>query len=385
MQRRKFLHLAGAAGSLALAPALARAAASHRYDRLLVLIELKGGNDGLNTLVPYADPRYADLRPRIGIKREEVVQLDEAVGLHPALGPLLPLWKSGELALIQGVGYPHPNLSHFRSIEIWDTASAAEEVRHDGWLTRAFAAHRPSREFAADGIVIGSPEFGPLAGIGARSIALDNVDQFVRQARLANPAGTGTASALRHILQVESDVAGAARRLGRQHALRTEFPAGAFGKQVRTACQVAAGDAGVAALRLSLNGFDTHQNQPGTHANLLRQLAEGLVALRSALSEVGRWDRTLVLTYAEFGRRPRENQSNGTDHGTTNVHFALGGRVRGGLYGAAPALQRLDGNGNPPFAVDFRAVYASVLERWWGSPSPAVLGGHFPPLDFIRA
>ena len=153
---------------------------------------------------------------------------------------------------------------------------------------------------------------------------------------------------------------------------------------MKTAAQVVASEAGVAAVRISLNGFDTHQNQPGAHANLLRQLAEGLVALRAALQELGRWDSTLVLTYAEFGRRAQENGSNGTDHGTANAHFALGGRVRGGLYGDGPRLDRLEG-GNLPYAVDFRSLYATVLERWWGVPSAGPLGGRFSPIDLVKA
>jgi uncharacterized protein (DUF1501 family) len=147
---------------------------------------------------------------------------------------------------------------------------------------------------------------------------------------------------------------------------------------------VVASNAGVAAVRLSLNGFDTHQNQPGLHANLLRQLAEGLAALRGALVELERWNSTLVLTYAEFGRRVQENGSNGTDHGTANVHFALGGRVKGGFLGAAPRLDRLE-NGNLVHAVEFRSLYATVLERWWGVPSDRALGGRFPTLDLLKA
>ena len=141
---------------------------------------------------------------------------------------------------------------------------------------------------------------------------------------------------------------------------------------------------GVAAIRLTLNGFDTHQNQPGQHAALLAQLAQGFAAMRSALIELGRWDETLIMTYAEFGRRPRENESNGTDHGTVAPHFIAGGRVRGGLYGAPPVLARLDGNGNLPVGVDFRQLYASVLGPWWGLDASQVLRGRFEPLPLLR-
>lgn len=382
MQRRDFLRWIAVSGGLTFLPGLARAAA---YERLLILVELKGGNDGLNTVVPYADPAYYRLRPRLAVKREEVLQLDARGGLHPALAPLLPLWQAGELALIQGLGYPNPNLSHFRSIEIWDTASKSEEYLQAGWLARAFAAQPVPAGYAADGVAIGPGGLGPLAGAGARAIALTNPEQFRRQARLALPSGAGGNAALAHIRKVESDIAQAASRLaGAAAPLRTEFPKGEFGNAVRTACQVIAGGAGVAALRLTLGGFDTHQNQPGAHANLLRQLADGLAALKSALIEMNRWDGTLILTYAEFGRRPQENQSNGSDHGTANAHFAIGGRVRGGFYGAAPALDRLDGNGNLPFAVDFRSLYATVLERWWDVSAVAVLGARYDGLPILK-
>jgi uncharacterized protein (DUF1501 family) len=392
MLRRNFLAKLGGLSLLALAPRLPRAAnpaaGAPRYDKALILVELKGGNDGLNTVVPYAQPEYYALRPRIAVKREDVVQLDERTGLHPSLQPLLPLWQARELAIIQGVGYPNPNLSHFRSIEIWDTASKSEEYLHEGWLTRAFTAAPTPRRYAADGVIIGSHELGPLSGAGSRAIALASTDQFLRQARLAAPAKGAAGGALAHIMKVESDIAQAATHIAGsagQTPLRTEFPKGEFGNALKTACQVIAGSSGVAVLRLSLNGFDTHQNQPGTQAGLLKQFAEGLAALRAALLELGRWNDTLILTYAEFGRRAQENRSNGTDHGTANAHFATGGRIRGGLYGAPPNLRQLDGNGNLGFAVDFRSIYATALERWWNVASPPVLGGRFAPLDIIKA
>jgi len=154
---------------------------------------------------------------------------------------------------------------------------------------------------------------------------------------------------------------------------------------VRAAMQVVASRAPVAAIRVTLNGFDTHANQPATQQRLLKELAEGLAALKGALVELDRWNATLVMSYAEFGRRPRENQSGGTDHGTASAHFVTGGRVKGGLYGAPPAIDRLDGNGNLAFAVDFRELYATVLERWWRVPSQAALNGRFSPLDVVRA
>jgi uncharacterized protein (DUF1501 family) len=387
MDRRRFVKLAAVLPWAALAPKLAFAlsADSPRYRNLLLLIELKGGNDGLNTLVPYADPAYYALRPKIAIARDHVVQLSDRVGLHPALEPLLPMWKSRELAVLQGVGYPEPNLSHFRSIEIWDTASKSDEYLRDGWLTRTFAAVPAPGGFAADGVIIGSPDLGPLAGGGTRAIALANTEQFLRQARLAAIEGRTPNAALRHILKVEGDILQAASHLKADFAFAAEFPEGAFGNAIKAACRVVAKQAGVAVVRVTLNGFDTHSAQPATQARLLGELAGGLLALRRALIELDRWNDTLVLTYAEFGRRPKENLSNGTDHGTASVHFALGGRVAGGLYGEAPALDRLSADGNPAYAIDFRSVYATALERWWGVASSGPLRGRFATLPIIRA
>lgn len=396
MQRRHFLKWAAGAGVTAWTAspsawaqgAVGGAGGAGGFGNLLVLVELKGANDGLNTVVPFADPLYTSLRPRIAIKREEVVQLHERAGLHPALAPLLPYWQAQQLAVVEGVGYPNANLSHFRSIEIWETGSNANEFLHEGWLGRAFAANPVPKGYLADGVVVGSSAMGPLVG-APRSVALANPEQFQRQAKLIENEKGGMARnpALNHILKVETNIVDAAANLNTRREFRTVFPQSPFGNQVRTAAQIAANPAGVAVLHLSLGGFDTHQNQPGTHANLLKQLAEGLVALKGSLDELGRWNNTLVMTYSEFGRRPKENQSNGTDHGTAAPELVMGGRVRGGLYGQPPALGRLDGNGNLPFAVDFRSLYAGVLERWWGlsaQTSQSVLGGRFAPMEFVR-
>ena len=380
LDRRNFLKAASLA-ALAASARIALAGAPRR--KLLVLVELKGGNDGLNTVIPYADPDYAGLRPRLAIPRDQVVQLTDSTGLHPSLAPLKALWDRKELAVVQGVGYPEPNLSHFRSIEIWDTASRSDEYLEQGWLARAFALSPSPADFAADGVVVGPNAMGPLAGQGVRAIALSNPEQFLRNARLAHDEGHTANAALAHILAVEHDVTLSAQRLRAGRSFATEFPRTAFGNSASTAAQLAANEAGIAVVRVSLGSFDTHANQLGTHANLLKQLAEGLVALRAALTEVGRWDDTVIATYAEFGRRPRENQSGGTDHGTAAAHLVLGGAVKGGLYGARPALDRLDANGNPPFAIDFRGYYATFLDKWWGIDSKAVLGGRHASVGFI--
>ena len=391
MNRRQFLKTMGWAAGAPMAGNLhgvawaAPGVNKSPYDNLLILIELKGANDGLNTVIPYANPAYASLRPRLAIARDQVLPLSEREGLHPSLQPLMAMWDQKELAVVQGLGYEKPNLSHFRSIEIWDTASKSEEYLDSGWLARTFAIGPPPRTFAADGVVVGSSDMGPLSGQGVRTIALADTAQFLRNAKLAQANSDQRNAALRHILAVEAEIIHAASKLNTNFAFKTEFPANPFGNQVRTAAQLVASNAGIATIRLTLGGFDTHANQLVTHANLLKNLAEGVAALKSALGELNRWNSTLVMTYAEFGRRPKENQSAGTDHGTANVHLVTGGRVKGGLYGEPPQLTRLDGNGNLPFAVDFRSMYATVIDKWWGGDSARVLGGKFPVLDILKA
>ena len=392
MNRRNFLSTLGSLplfGSLngvawAATEPVANAGFATPYNKLLILIELKGANDGLNTVIPFANPLYAELRPRLAIARDQILQLDAQTGLHPAMQPLMPLWQSKELAIVQGLGYPNPNLSHFRSIEIWDTASKSEEYLDAGWLARVFAQTPAPRQFAADGVVVGSSDMGPLSGQGVRTIALADTAQFLRNAKLAQTRTDQRNAALKHILSVENEIVHAASKLNANRVFKTEFPRNGFGNQVRTAAQLVASNAGLATIRLTLPGFDTHAGQLGTHANLLTALSEGMSALKSALIELDRWDSTLVMTYAEFGRRPKENQSGGTDHGTAAAHLMMGGGVRGGLYGQAPALNRLDGNGNLPFAVDFRSMYATVIDKWWGLDSSKILQGKFAAIDVLR-
>jgi uncharacterized protein (DUF1501 family) len=382
LTRRDFLRfatalpLSGTIGSVAFASPVGGSR------NLLILVELKGGNDALNTVVPYADGTYRRLRSRLALDRDTVLKLTDATGLHPSLDKLLPLWEAKQLAIVQGVGYPQPNLSHFRSIEIWDTASKSGEYLDEGWLARAFDKSPSPSSFAADGVVVGAADMGPLTGAG-RAIALTNPEQFLRNARLARDESAQTRNpSLAHILRVEREIVQSADKLNAGRIFQATFPAGPFGNAIRTAAQLAANPAGIAVIRVTLGGFDTHANQLGTQANLLRQLGEGLGALREALVEIDRWDSTVIATYSEFGRRPAENQSGGTDHGTAGAHFVMGGKVRGGLYGAAPKLDRLDG-GNLPHAVDFRGYYATFLDKWWGMDSASILQGRFDKLDLL--
>ncbi len=393
INRREFLAALSAAtaagvGVVAAPGAFAQSpttTATSLYKRLLILVELKGANDGLNTFVPYADPAYYALRPTIGIKRDQVLQLNDKFGLHPALDLLMPMWAKGELAAVTGLGYPQPNLSHFRSIEIWDTASNANDYLAEGWLARAFATVAPPKSFVADGIAVGGGDLGPLAN-GSRARSIASTEAFVRQAKLADPHGRASNKALQHILRLEGEAQSAALNIDPKVTLKTEFPTHAFGQQVKTAMQVVAASPGVAALRVGLGSFDTHQGQPGTQQTLLKQLAEGINAIRQASIELGRWQDTAIVTYCEFGRRAKENQSNGTDHGTANTQFVIGGGVKGGLYGSHPSLTQLSGDGNLLFTTDYRALYSTLLTQWWGfsgAQSEKVLAGKYAPLSLF--
>ena len=402
MKRRDFLtnfsSVTGAALLSAHAPGWAQAVvnrASSIQDRILILIELKGGNDGLNTIIPYADSAYYALRNTIGIKSEELIKLDEKVALHPDLKAMLPFWEKNELAIVQGVGYPQANLSHFRSIEIWETASKSSEYLSDGWATRAMQAGLAAKaKYTAEGVLIGMNEFGPLAG--AKAVSLNDPVAFVNQSKIARASdltGNKYNPALTYLLKVENEILTAADGLkSDKYAFTTVFPQGQFGNGVAAAAQVVASQnskigantGGVPVICLTLGSFDTHQNQLNAHANLLRQLAEGMAALKSALTELGAWDRTLVMTFSEFGRRAKQNSSGGTDHGTAAPHFVAGGAVRGGLYGQAPDLSRLDSNQNVVHTTDFRQMYTTVAEQWWGVKAEAVVRGKFDALKFLK-
>ena len=384
MKRRTFLLTLAGAG-LGLSPIQSQTAAPS-FNRLLILIALKGGNDGLNTLIPYADPRYRILRPDLAIPVDQVVKLSEQEGLHPQLAPLREVWQAGELALVRGVGYPEPNLSHFRSMDIWETASASDETLTTGWLARCFAAHSPPANLIAAGVAVGNDAAGPLQG-SANALTLTDIALFQQQARWLGlaPSTVPPNPALRHIVDVENRIRQAASQLKRGHRFETIFPEGPFGRALRTACEVIASRkrASVAVVHLSLPDFDTHVRQAPRQGRLLRQLAEGLVSLRAALRELGVWNEALVMTYSEFGRRPQQNANRGTDHGTASIQFVLGGSVRGGFHGAALDLTNLDGNGNPHFVLDFRSLYATVLEKWWGVESRSVLGAQFETVKLI--
>lgn len=342
--------------------------------RILLLVELKGGNDGLNTLVPYADPKYRELRAGIGVPRERVVQLDETIGLHEKLAPLMDSWKAGDLAIVQGVGYPYPNRSHFRSIEIWDTASAASQTLSEGWIAQAFRGARLARGMGVDCIVADSNAL-PSTGPSLRTIVMRDAENFLRQANgigAASAMADGGNPALHHLLAVRQEINAAAAGL-RDRLRDAPAPTQAYpqelllGRQLDLATRVIAAKVPVVAIKVALGGFDTHANQAPTHERLLAFLASNLAILRRNLIAADLWKDVVVMTYSEFGRRARQNASGGTDHGTSAPQFIMGGGVKGGLHGAHPSLTDLQ-DGDLGHTVDFRNVFATLAQGCWSRP-----------------
>ncbi|OFX03795.1 MAG: hypothetical protein A3D94_15920 [Alphaproteobacteria bacterium RIFCSPHIGHO2_12_FULL_66_14] len=340
--------------------------------RILLLVELKGGNDGLNTLVPYADPKYRELRPVVGVARERVLPLDEKVGLHEKLEPLMESWKARDFAILQGVGYPYPNRSHFRSIEIWDTASSANQTLSEGWIAQAFQGTSLPRGAAVDCIVADTNAL-PATGPSLRTIVMRDAENFLRQAETMKEKGVrsdGGNPALRHVLAVRQEINAAAAGL-RDRLRAAPTPTYAYsqdnglGRQLDLATRLLASKVPVVAIKVALGGFDTHANQIQTHERLLGVLANGLATLRRNLIASDRWNDVLVMTYSEFGRRARQNASGGTDHGTSAPQFVMGGGVKGGLHGAYPSLGDLQ-DGDLRHSVDFRSVFATVAQGCWG-------------------
>lgn len=388
MERRNFLKLLGTAIVWWLYPRAltAESAELKRSNRILVLLELKGGNDGLNTVVPYGDANYYRLCPGLAIQRDQVLQLSETLGINPRLEALMDLWQQKELAIVSGVGYPQPNRSHFRSIEIWETGSSSSEYLQAGWLARALKGRSISSKAVADGAAIGG-DAGPLVGGDLNVVVMRNIEKFLRQAqRVDEMKKTTDNPALKHLLAVQNDLHRSGQALSQmlntKRSLGTEFPKTPIGRNLETAARLISADARIPVIKVSHGGFDTHANQRANHDRLLQQLAEATAAFKLAVTQTGWWDRVLVMTYSEFGRRPAVNNSRGTDHGTAAPQFLLGGKVKGGIYGKQPSLKNLE-NGDLKFNVDYRRLYTTVTRNLWGLNDKFLKGGPYTVIDCL--
>lgn len=330
----------------------------------LILIELKGGNDGLNTLILYADPLYYHYRPNIAIQEKDVLKLNANVGLHPSLKEIKELFDLGEVAIFQGVGYKNPNRSHFRSIEIWDTASKSDEYLDDGWLKSV----KTSTASDIKGIVLRG-EYGPLDGFENGVIKIDNINAFVNKSKkLQNNLYLSSKNdAFEHVLRTEIEIKKSAfkleEKLKNTKPLKHSFEKNNFAQQMNIATKLIKAKTDIPFYKTSLASFDTHQNQLNPHANLLKQLSQAIYTMRQNLVESGEWENTTIMTYSEFGRRVEENASKGTDHGAASVHFVIGGNVQGGLKGSYPSLSKLDKNWDFIYTTDFKEMYSFTQKR----------------------
>ena len=376
MNRRDFLTLLAAAPASALADGTRPADARH-----LILIELKGGNDGLNTVVPYRDAVYRKLRPNLALAAEQCLPLDDTRALHPELSSLIPVWQRGELAIVEGLGYDNPNRSHFRSIDIWHSASDSDEKSSTGWLSTSL--HDPLNP--VDAVVFGNRP-APIAGGDARYVAFDSLDAYIAtHSRLTTPRGQATNTLLRALGDTNA-LGEHYRKSLAEHPLpstNVRFAGSKFGRWLGDTARLLKSGMAPPLIKLHLSGFDTHADQLERHSALLRQFSEGMAALRTELIDAGLWDKVLIMTYSEFGRRLSENASQGSDHGTAAPHFLIGGRVKGGLYGITPSLQHLQAD-DLVHTVDYRALYRTVLQHWWHLPVQPGIRNRFEAIDCLR-
>jgi uncharacterized protein (DUF1501 family) len=381
---------------LALAPTVpgflartARAAAPERDRRVLVVIQLDGGNDGLNTVVPFADPEYGKLRTTLKQNPKRLIKLNDAAGLHPSLSGFGKLLEKGQLAVIPGVGYPNPSRSHFRSMAIWQTARFDPEEHNGlGWLGRALDGGPAPAGGAPGALLIGDSQ-PPVALRGRRSVAaaLDRPEEFVLAPEMAAlpglaPAGDDLAAFVRRSTLDAYTTAGRIAAAGAT-ASGSDYPASALADRLKLVAQMLKADLGARIYYTVQGGYDTHATQQFTHANLLSELGGAVAAFFADLAAAKLADRVTLLAFSEFGRTIKENASGGTDHGTAAPVFLAGQGVKAGLIGTMPSLSRLEG-GEPVMTTDFRQVYATVLEDWLGLPAAASLGGTFERLSLVQ-
>ncbi len=392
---------------------------------ILVVLQLAGGNDGLNTIVPFANDHYRKARPKLGVGADQVLKLTDESGLHPALAGFKALYDAGHLAVLQGVGYPNPNRSHFRSTDIWMTASDSDRFSNRGWLGNYFD-HACQGAEPTVGIAIGRQSPLAFSAQSPTGIALENPDAYhaaadeleaddtmmapaARRGRkpaigdgpagIGNPTATGgsveqlngagsqSSDVIDFLERTAHDARASSeqiRRLSTKVKNQVEYPAGRLANDLKLVSRLIAGGMRTRIYYVGQGGYDTHQGQAGTHQRLLTELGDATKAFFADLKALGQLDRVVLLTFSEFGRRVSENASGGTDHGAAAPLFIAGGRVKPGIIGRHPSLAPGDLlNGDIAHHTDFRSVYATLLERWLKTQSAPILGRPFPQLDFI--
>jgi uncharacterized protein (DUF1501 family) len=368
-------------------------------DTLLVVVQLTGGNDGLNTVVPYTDPEYAKLRPTLKLAKDQLKKLNDQVALHPSMTGLADLLQDQSLCVVQGVGYPNPSQSHFRSMDIWQAASTADSLT-EGWLGKALkglpqtpafhlARANESAPLAYAGAPVRAPSLTSLDDFQLRTVAANKGDQAAQRALIesAARAPAGESSLLDFVQRTAVNTYDSSKRLrelGKNYQPKVPYPNTALANRLKLAAQLIDAGLGARIFYVSQDGYDTHAGQLNAHANLLRELSDAVTAFYRDLAARGHRDRVLLMTFSEFGRRARENGSRGTDHGSAAPMLLVGGRVKAGVVGSHPSLTALE-HGNLKHHTDFRQVYAAVLDGWLGVNSKDVLGGTFAPVEVFKS
>ena len=365
-------------------------------DRVLVVINFQGGNDGLNTVVPFGNPDYYRYRPSIGIPQSDVLRIDDTVGFNPALAPFKKMYDAGKVAVVQGVGYPDPDHSHFRSTEIWQTAQP-KGYDSTGWLGRYLDDAGLPKNNLFNAVALSNvlpeilisrntdvPAVDALRGYGLRSDkASGNREAFHELVR--DTTVPFRSPFLAQVAEIEDHAQRGAEELPKLVAgyqSQATYPTTALGRSLALAAQIVGSKLGTRVLYVQHGSFDTHVTQKITQDRLLADFGNAISAFYQDLAAHGNDGRVLTMTFSEFGRRVPENASRGTDHGEAAPVFLIGGGVKGGLYGDHPDLSRLNA-GNLAFSTDFRNVYATVIERWLGRPSAPIVGAGFNPLTAL--
>jgi uncharacterized protein (DUF1501 family) len=372
-------------------------ALSASKDNILVVIQLSGGNDGLGTVIPYSDPTFFSSRPTLAPDKSSILRLTDSIGLHPNLPGLKSLFDNGHMAIMQGVGYPNPNRSHFRSMQIWQ--SARPDINEPtGWLGRFLEAEDDDDENTLRAINIGHlvprtlwtettlvPSITNLETYQFRTDGLYLSDPAAQLDTIHHLCEHATHGPFEEYVSQAAQDAFLSSDLLKDAVARyqsdVKYGDNPFAEGMRLIAQVINADLGTRIFYISLGGFDTHANQAAVHANLLLLLDEGVAAFYRDLERMGKADKVAVMTFSEFGRRVGENGSAGTDHGTSLPLFLIGGGIKGGIYGNNPDLRNLD-NGDLRMQTDFRSVYASVIQNWLGADPSRVIEGTFNNIQF---
>jgi uncharacterized protein (DUF1501 family) len=390
------------------------AGAGGKDGRILVVVQLAGGNDGLNTVVPFAADAYYEHRPRLAIPRGDVLKLDDNLGLHPKAEALKQLWDDGRLSIVQNVGYPNPNRSHFVGTRIWQTASPDERM-HEGWLGRYFdseckgADPDPKMGIAlTDEMPLGmmGRKFMPIATddprnwqfrgadrvesiAGADQPAPADADQDMHDGetddakRGRKPAAPDVMTFLRRSTLDTAVCVEEIRAAARKEIAGARFPRGRLSQSLENVARMIVAGLPTKVYYVTLGGFDTHANQGDRHGNLLRELGTAIQAFVRAMEKTGNLSRVVLMTFSEFGRRVAENASGGTDHGEAAPLFVVGDAVKPGLVGNSPDLSKLH-RGDVAFDLDFRRVYSTMLKGWLSADADRILGGKFQALPILK-